>query len=359
MEEGKLVVGLISGTSMDGIDVCIVQIRERSRDVTAETKDQPFHYLDFKVLGYLTHKYPPGLKEELLYICVEGKVQEISQYNVLLGQLFAEAVLKGLQDINIRTNQVDIIGSHGQTIYHQPLPSSLHHHNITSTFQIADPSVIAVTCGVTTVGDFRVADMAAGGQGAPLVPYLDQLLAKRHFASTGRLSIFLNIGGISNIFTVDHKTGLSIGFDTGPGNMLIDGLMKQLFEMEFDRGGQTASTGDTVDKQALEWLMDDWFISKEPPKSTGREQYNLDYIKSIIKRCTELNLLKENIISTVTAFTAQSIWYNYKMFIKHRLEDWNDSNIDLFVSGGGTKNKFLMRSYKHIQDPNFQSISLT
>lgn len=177
-------------------------------------------YSRFEVLGFITLPYPDGLKEELLRVCREGKVWEVCQYHSLLGQLFAEAAGTMVEKVGLEMSDVAVIGSHGsvivcldqchqirscflissrQTIYHQPNPIPLFGHHVTSTLQIADPSIIAHRCRVRTVGDFRVADMAAGGQGAPLAPYLDTILCRRHLLRSRRTAIFVNIGGISNM----------------------------------------------------------------------------------------------------------------------------------------------------------------
>lgn len=318
----KLVIGLLSGTSMDGIDTVIVKIKGYGMSSK------------ISVLEFKTYPYPVSVKNAIhknSRINTAG-IEDICRLNVLLGKLFADAVLKICRKGSIKPERIDVIGSHGQTIHHLPDNKKYLTYILKSTLQIGDPSVIANLTGITTVGDFRIADCAVGGDGAPLVPYLDYVL----FRSKTKNRALLNIGGISNI-TVIPKDCLKddvIAFDTGPGNMLIDSLMIKFYNKPFDKYGKTAGSG-RIDDKLLSYLKKDIYYRKTPPKSTGREHYGEIFINKILGLSKRLK--KEDILATVTFFTAFSIFYNYVKYIKpHVTLD------EMLVSGGGYKNRLLM-----------------
>eukprot|EP00731_Ephydatia_muelleri_P023848 Em0016g119a len=324
---------------MDGIDACLLEI----------TATGDMHSSDiiprWTLVSFLTNPYPVGLKEDLMRICSNGTVGELCSYNVLLGKLFAEAAKAVARAGSLEMGKVALIGSHGQTVHHLPVPQSLYGYQIASTLQIGDPSIIANECGITTVGDFRLADMAVGGQGAPLVPYFDQTLLEGYYRERKRAGMLLNIGGISNISAyvppTQGKEWDFVGFDCGPGNILVDHLMKQLYGVEYDKDGRIGSLGK-INNLLLHELSDkDTFITRCPPKSTGREYYDHSYVERIRVLGKTLNLSTEDLIATVTDFTAAAVCTNYKRFIKPLIASTN--GVDLFVSGGGAKNNFLMR----------------
>ena len=250
---------------------------------------------------------------------------------MIIGAIFADAVLKLLRKNRMAALNVDLIGSHGQTIHHLPGKEDFLGYRMKSTMQIGDPSVIANLTGITTVGDFRIADCAVDGDGAPLVPYLDHLL----FADKKKSRGLLNIGGISNITILPKSSPLSsvFAFDTGPGNMLIDGLMYHLYHKKFDKNAQIAKKGAVVPK-LFEWLLQDTVYRQNPPKSTGREHYGQQFQKKLLKAAKGLN--SADVIRTATEFTAYSIWYNYQNFIesKCRIDE-------LIISGGGAENPLI------------------
>ena len=319
----KLVIGLISGTSADGVDTALVRIRGSSLDTELEL-------IDFR-----THPYPRGLREmisELSSLRGEG----ISQLNFLLGELFAEAVIKLLQRIDIEPSMIDLIGSHGQTVCHLPREENLLGYRVKSTLQIGEPSVIAKRTGIVTVADFRPADIALGGEGAPLMPYFDYLVFRSSEKSRG----VLNIGGIANLTVLRRGCLVEeiLAFDTGPGNMIIDGLMRRLFERDFDKDGEEASKG-RVSEKLLGIYMNHPYFHKPPPKSTGREEFGEEFIEDFMKEADRLGLSKEDIIATATELTARSIYQSYCDFVLP------EGGLDeLIVSGGGVHNRCLMTS---------------
>jgi anhydro-N-acetylmuramic acid kinase len=319
------VIGILSGTSIDAVDVVLTRIK-------GSGKSTKITIIDFQ-------SNPISRKtKELILKCSDVKrsrVDEICSLNPVIGNLFANAILKIIKKNNLRNKDIDLIGSHGQTIYHIPKNRSSHKRSLPSTMQSGDPSVIAYKTGILTVGDFRSSDIAAGGDGAPLVPYLDFAL----FSHQSKNRLLVNIGGISNITFLkkNSKKENVIAFDCGPGNMLIDSLMKNLFGKKFDRNGMIAKKGEVIDKLFSFLKSFDTYYKKEIPKSTGREYYGEKYISSILKFKKHK---PEDIIRTVTEFTSFCIYYNYKKFITDKFPD------EVLVSGGGCKNFVLMNSLK-------------
>jgi len=323
----RRIIGLLSGTSVDSIDAVLLRVFRSG----LETK--------IKVEDFSTLEIPHKVRLAIFRNSDKGsaKIDEITRLNVIVGALFADAALKIMRKNKLTASTVDLIGSHGQTIHHLPEPKEFEGFRVKSTLQIGDPSVIANLTGVTTVGDFRIADCAVGGDGAPLVPFLDHIL----FTHKTINRILLNIGGISNLTVLPRrapKKGV-MAFDTGPGNMLIDGMMYHLFKKEYDKNGAIAKKG-VVDTELFTYLLEDKIYRANPPKSTGREHYGMQFQKKILNRAKGLN--KNNIIRTVTEFTAYSIWYNYKQFIEPKTPVK-----ELIVSGGGALNPVIMRSLKN------------
>ncbi len=231
--------------------------------------------------------------------------------------------------------EIDFIGSHGQTIHHLPQKKNYYGYNFGSTLQIGDPSVIAKLTGILTVGDFRNADVALGGQGAPLVPYFDYIMFHSNKINRG----LLNIGGISNITVLNKKGDSSsvIAFDTGPGNMMIDIIAKKYFDVDYDKNGKIAASGKINETLYTALVKQDTYIEKKVPKSTGREYYGKEFLNSLFKKFSRTP--KEDFLATVADFTAYGVYRNYEKFIK------NETEIEeLFVSGGGARNKFIMKS---------------
>ncbi len=322
-----LVAGLMSGTSLDGIDVALVEI-------SGEGFDQAI-----QPLAAVSVPYPRDVREAILGISNSSThTSRISQMNFLLGKLFGDAVVEACRRSDIPLEKLDLIGSHGQTIYHQGSASALLGHEVASTLQIGEPAVIAERTGVRVVADFRTADMAAGGQGAPLVPYVDYLLF--HDQRLGRVA--LNIGGIANLSAIPAAAGPEqvIAFDTGPGNMLIDALIALVSKGTkiFDEDGKLASSG-TVNRPLLEELMELPYLRQKPPKSVGREQFGADFVADLLKK----GLAPPDLVATVTAFTASSIADAIQRFVAPVMK------LDqVIVSGGGARNPRIMSGLKDL-----------
>lgn len=318
----RLVIGILSGTSVDAVDIVLVRFSEKN----SETKPE--------VLDFRSYPIVKGLKQEILDASdpKTGTVADVCRLNVVIGLLFAKCIRRFLRANNLSPEDVSLIGSHGQTIHHLPSPERKFGVRYSSTLQIGDPSVIAGNTGITTVGDFRMGDIAAGGSGAPLVPYLDYML----FKSPRFDRILINIGGISNATVIPKNSEPEdvLAFDMGPGNMLIDDLSVRFLNRKFDKDGRTAS-GGVVNRSLLsEICRIDKFHKMKPPKSTGREVYGSGFSAKIIKLAGHIDL--NDLFATVTEFTALAIAKNLNKFKADQI----------LVSGGGAKNKFIMNSLK-------------
>ncbi len=325
------VIGLISGTSMDGMDAAMVRIEGRGLG------------LKVKVLAYDTYEYPEEIAEAIAAVAVpdRGTTGDICRLNFWLGRLFAEAAKAIAEKAGVPMEQVDLIGSHGQTICHlpprkggPPLPPSLSREP--STLQIGEAEVIAELTGVTTISDFRKRDMAAGGQGAPLVPYVDYLL----FHHPERNRILINIGGISNVtfLAKDASPESTLAYDAGPGNMLIDTMVRimTMNKQRYDKDGLIARSGQ-VDAFLMEQLMEHPFLALEPPKSTGREEFGEKFTEQLFYKGVSRGVKPSDLIATATTFTARALAQSLQRFVLSR-----QTVDEIIVSGGGALNQFLM-----------------
>ena len=317
----NIYIGLMSGTSADGIDAAAVEI------VRIEGK------VNCKLLAFENFSYPSDVRARIfgLFDTKNTSVDELSRMNFLLGKLYGEAAEKLISIHSINKNCIAAIGSHGQTVYHEPIG------NIPNTLQIGEGSVISRITGIPCVSDFRTADIAAGGNGAPLVPFTEYVL----YSSAEKSIILQNIGGISNSTVL--KAGCApqdvFAFDNGPGNMLIDGLMNVFYGKDMDEGGRIASRG-TVNQKLLNTLLNEPYYKIAPPKTTGRELFGKEYCKRIIALAE--GLTKEAVIATVTALTAKVIANSYNDFIATKCK------IDeLIVGGGGSYNPVLMNQLRN------------
>jgi len=314
------VAGLISGTSVDGIDVAIVQIAGSAPRIR------------LRLEAFRTVPYPPGVRQALLASCNARRISvaEISQLNFLVGELFGRAVEKTCRAAGISLRSVELIGSHGQTIYHQGWRSNTYGFPVASTLQIGEPALIAERTGATTVADLRTADMAAGGLGAPLVPFMDYIVY-RH-VRRGRAA--LNIGGIANVTLIPPAASPSevVALDTGPGNMVIDALMEHFTagRRHYDRGGGTASHG-RVFEPLLKRLLRHRFFRQPAPRTAGREEFGREFVAGLLKE----KLPPEDLVATASALTADSVAGAIRRFARGSIHD-------LVVSGGGVHNRFLM-----------------
>ena len=318
----KIVAGLMSGTSLDGVDVALLEIEGNGTSTKLE------------LIGYLQYPFPKGLRKELLKNSLKetSNVESISQLNFLIPHIYFDAIKSLCNELNFPIDNIDLIGSHGQTIQHIPNKKDYFGYKISSTLQIGDPAVLAKLSGIVTIGDFRTGDIALGGEGAPLIPYFDYII----FHSDEKNIALLNIGGISNFTILNKEKSLEdvLAFDTGPGNMLIDTLTKKMFGKDYDKDGNFARAGKFNEALFEALKLKDNFIEKAPPKSTGREYYGEQFFSGLFEEFN--NLSKEDWLNTVTKFTAYAVYRNYEKFVM------NETKIDeLIISGGGAKNTFL------------------
>jgi anhydro-N-acetylmuramic acid kinase len=320
-----LVIGLMSGTSADGVDAALVQINGSDR--TTRIRLRAFH----------TYPFPEGMRQAILTASDPqiSSVDLLCRLNVALGEVFAEAALEVARQAGISISAVDLIGSHGQTVRHLPEPSSFCGYPIRATLQLSESSVIAERTGVTTVADFRPRDMAAGGEGAPLAPYVHYLL----FGDAQRSRVIHNIGGISNVTLLPAGGALVdvLAFDTGPGNMLIDGAVERVTggQETFDNNGIRARHGQ-VHRALVNELLAHPFLPRHPPKSTGRESFGAAFLDQVLARSTELGVMGDDLIATLTAFTASTMADAYRRFVLPQFP-----HVESVLCGGGSRNPTL------------------
>ena len=315
----RLVVGLMSGTSADGIDAVLTRIMGFGNHTTVEQ------------LGFYFQPFDNETRRAILDICggESGGTREICLLSTHLGRLYAEAVRHLLNQTGTET--VDLIGCHGQTVYHIPAETPYLNTTLRGTLQIGDPSYLAEEFRCPVVSDFRIRDMAAGGLGAPLVPYTEYLLYRSETEDVA----LQNIGGIGNITllpagcTLDQVTA----FDTGPGNMIMDALAAKITDgaMGYDEGGRLAASGKVI-PELLKWMMDDPYLAMKPPKTTGREYYGAEYVRRLLSR-GDYPLV--DVLATATAFTAETIAHSLRAFAPRMPKR-------LVVAGGGSHNPTLL-----------------
>ncbi len=313
-----LYIGLMSGTSADGIDAALVDFSHASSPQLIATYYKP---------------YPRALRDEILALCEESQneIQRMAKLDVALGKAFAQTVNELLQQQTLSANAIQAIGSHGQTIRHYP-----HEH---FTLQIGDPNIIAAETGIMTIADFRRKDMALGGQGAPLVPAFHHYL----FASINHHRAIVNIGGMANVTLLSQKNkDAIIGFDTGPGNTLLDAWIEKHRNLLFDAQGAWAESGK-IQIDLLNHLLADHYFQLPPPKSTGREYFNLKWLETYLQKLTQ-NIAPQDVQATLVELTTHSI-------IKAISNHFNEG--DIVVCGGGTQNNFLMRRLQAMAPPAF------
>jgi anhydro-N-acetylmuramic acid kinase len=321
-----LVLGMMSGTSVDGIDVSFVRISGAPPS------------LDIKLLNHMAIPFPGAVRKEILRSAEQNSLTsgELSQLHFRLGEIYAHAALAACKRFRVSPSKIDLIGNHGQTIFHQGAPVSYLGAKTASTLQIGEGALIAARTGITTVSDFRPADIAAGGNGAPLVPFADYALYLH--SKLGRVS--LNIGGIANITVIPAKAKPAqvFAFDTGPGNMLIDALVSHFTRgrQRFDENAKFARRGH-INQRLIKHLMRDPYLKIRPPKSTGREYFGAAYVKKLLAFGRAHKIRPADILYTVTYFTAASISDALRRFVipNHKIHQ-------LIVSGGGANSPLLM-----------------
>lgn len=330
------VVGLMSGTSGDGVDAALVDIRGSGLD------------LRVTVRAFAPTPYPAGLQRRVLRLCSGGSLADLCHLNAVLGEWFAKAALRVIRKAGLRPSGVALIGSHGQTVQH--LPQGIREPglgSIRSTLQIAEPAVIAERTGIMTVADFRPRDMAAGGQGAPLTPYVHHLL----FRHATRSRLIVNLGGIGNVTHLPAGGLLSTvrAFDTGPGNMVLDGLVHRLTDgrQAMDRDGKLAAQG-TVDTGLLAELLAHPFLKQPPPKTTGREAFGDPFVARVLAAMRRRRLGANDVLATCSLFTAVTVsgarrWLGQRAGAGRRPAGALPAVIDeVIVAGGGARNRTLM-----------------
>ncbi len=320
------VIGLMSGTSADGMDAALVDISGFGLDTKVTT------------LGFVSLPYPEEIRKEILRLASgkEGGSHDLCLFSFLLGQLSLEACLAVCEQAGAPKESIDLVGSHGQTLWHIPKAEDYLGRPVRGTLQLGEASVICEGLGCPVVSDFRVRDLAADGQGAPLVPYAEYLLYRRPDQTVG----LQNVGGIGNL-TVLPQGGTpedTFAFDTGPGNMVMDQLVERFTDgkQRYDENGAMAAQG-ACDEALLAWMLQDPYLKKAPPKSTGREYYGKEYVDTLLHQAAGLN--PENILATACRFTAECIRVAIDRFCPAQ-PDY------LVIGGGGSRNPTLMRDIR-------------
>lgn len=315
-----IAIGLMSGTSLDGVDAALVKIENDK----------------YELLKFITYNYEKDFKNKLMRNLHDSsaKLSEICSLNFELGYKFLEAINLLLEDTEFKYSDVEFVASHGQTIFHNP---KMLNGIIPSTLQIGEASVITYHTNIQVVSDFRVMDIVAGGEGAPLVPMSEYMIYK----DDSKNIVLQNIGGIGNLTYLPVGATIDdvIAFDTGPGNAMIDYFVNKYYGLAYDDSGKIANSGKVINK-LIDHLKQDEYVRRVPPKSTGRELYTKEFMEDLVVKFSLDKEKKEDIITTITEFTAYSIAYNYLTYL---------GKIDLvIVNGGGSHNQYIIRRLKEI-----------
>lgn len=331
-KERLTVIGLMSGTSADGMDAALTEISGYSVSMRV------------RQIAFVSIPYEEAERKEILRLASgnQGGSHDLALFHFYLGQRAVDACRAVCKKAGISLSEVDLVGSHGQTLWHIPVPEPYLGKKLTATLQLGEASMLSEMLGCPVVSDFRVRDMAAGGLGAPLVPYTEYLLYRREDRCVG----LQNIGGIGNLTIIPKSAALGdlSAFDTGPGNMVIDRLAEILTEgkQHMDTDGNLAKNGH-VSSTLLSWLMNDPFLNASPPKTTGREAYGDAYVYRLLSKAKETKMSTEDILATATAFTAETI----RDAIQRHCQPKPD---ELIVGGGGCRNPVLMRMLQECLD---------
>ncbi|HEU4636298.1 MAG TPA: anhydro-N-acetylmuramic acid kinase [Edaphobacter sp.] len=333
-----IVAGVMSGTSADGVDVALCRIRASASGVPK-----------IKLIGAREFRYPKAVRSAVL-AAMDAKsisVAELSRLHWRLGEIYAEAVHAAAQEYGVK---IDLVGNHGQTIYHQGRAARYLGRPTRCTWQIGEASVIAEKLRTPVISDFRPADLAAQGQGAPLVPMLDYVL----FRSEKVSRVLQNLGGIANMTAIPAGAISSdvLAFDSGPSNVVIDACMSRLFHKPFDKNGTVARRGAVLRPVVEEFLRDPYY-SAPPPKSCGREEFGEAFVDRFIARCRRSKATSEDIVATATALTAESILDAYRRFVWPHLGQKAPmaSRVEYIVGGGGARNAALMQMLRNGLEP--------
>lgn len=325
----RLVCGIMSGTSVDAVDVALARVHGGGPTLRLE----PLHFYETLYAEELQHRIFANCE------MASSNVNDICLLHTAVAEVYADAVRALCHEHGIDVSEIDVIGMHGQTLRHLPDAIDIAGYAIRSTLQIGSGSTLATLLRVPVVYDFRAGDMALGGQGAPLVPYVDALF----FRSGEEDRVLLNIGGIANV-TILPRGGEAhevMAMDTGPGNMIIDALMRRFYGREFDEDGDIASAG-AVNPDLLAWMLSHPYYRQKPPKSTGRENFGGEYLNELLDVARELSVLEvPDVIATATECTVRAIALHLRASLPRT------APFRLLVSGGGTKNRFIMKGLQH------------
>lgn len=332
-----IVAGVMSGTSADGVDVALCRI-----GLGADGQPR------VKLIGCVGRPYPKPVRAAVLRVMEGGvvPVAEMSRLNWRLGEIYAECVVRAAEKFGVK---VALVGCHGQTIHHEAGGARYLGARVRSTWQLGEPAVIAERMRCPVVSDFRPADLAAGGQGAPLVPMLDWCV----FRSVKISRILLNLGGIGNVTALPAGCGVDgvMAFDTGPGNMVIDRLMTELLDKPFDRAGRVARQGRVL-RGVVEQVLQERYFSALPPKSCGREEFGAGFSARLLAACRAAGASDADCVATATAVTAESVLDAYRRWLwSHLGAAAPMAPVELCVAGGGAKNSTLMGMLRKGFDP--------
>ena len=334
-DKSHRVIGLMSGTSVDGIDAVLCSLYGEGRRIA------------WSILHHTHYPFPRSLRHAILELAGGRRphafcnqphyASPLVLLDVWLGEVFARAALQCAVEAGIETRSIDLIASHGQTVGHFPSPVTVAGEPLRGTLQIGSGAIIAARTGVNVVCDFRAADMAEGGQGAPLVTYADWAL----FSLPAHVRIVQNLGGIGNLtFLPGTSLDEVIAFDTGPANMVLDGAMQKLCDQPFDRDGAIAARGAVSDPM-LSWLLEHPYFQRPPPRSTGREEFGESYLSNVLTFASDRRISPEDVIATLTAAGAASAWDAYRRFLP-RMPD------EIILGGGGSLNLFVVEQYRKL-----------
>ena len=321
-------LGLMSGTSMDGVDCAIIDVRSGRSQLRIE------------LLAHRTRPYPPVFRKQLLALAQTGTVAEVCRLHVAVGEVFARVANQTIRQAKLSAKDVAVIGSHGQTVWHSPtrvpVPGA---GSVRSSLQIGDPSVIAERTGILTVADFRARDLAAGGEGAPLTPYVHYHV----FRSRNTSRLIVNLGGIANATWLPRNGSLKdvVAFDVGPCNLLLDGVITQATRGQrlIDRNGALAARGCPHDVLVNE-LLRHAFFARRPPKSTGREEFGDDYVRRVLQVAARHRFSLEDTLASSCAAIARTV---------HQSKSWPGAEV--IVGGGGVRNRGLLRALEREFEP--------
>lgn len=337
-KQPMLVAGIMSGTSADGIDVALVRVRP--------ARPRPH----IELVRHRAFPYPAALRKAVLAAmdARNTSAAELARLNWRLGEAYGDAVQAAAQG-----HSLDLVGCHGQTIYHQGVAAPYAGRRIACTWQLGEPALIAAAAHAPVVSNFRPADMVAGGQGAPLVPLLDATL----FAHPRRARVLQNLGGIANLTLVPPGGSLDalLAFDTGPANMVIDAVAQRLFDQPYDRGGRLAAKGTPNETVLIPFLRDPYY-RRRPPKSAGREEYGEGFVERFLFAAGKQRLSPADTIASATALTSRTIALAWKQFLAPRL---GGTPVDYIAAGGGTRNAALMRMLAEDLAPFHPNIQTT